>query len=53
MPIQISHAENLYKLPNHHKDPFDRMLISQAQVENLTIITSDLLFTQYDAKILW
>lgn len=53
LPIQISHAENLYKLPDHHKDPFDRMLVSQAQVENIDIITSDLLIAKYDIKVVW
>ena len=38
-------------LPNHHQDPFDRMLISQASERNLTIITCDMKFSQYQVKI--
>lgn len=41
IPIQLSHVLEVEKLPLHHKDPFDRILISQANVENLTLITSD------------
>ena len=41
------------KLPLHHRDPFDRMLIAQAKAENLTIITKDKNFSKYDVNILW
>ena len=41
------------KLPLHHRDPFDRILIAQAQSENLTIITKDRNFSKYDIDILW
>jgi PIN domain nuclease of toxin-antitoxin system len=40
-------------LPSHHSDPFDRMLIAQAQNEGLTIITHDEKFRSYDVNILW
>lgn len=40
-------------LDTHHKDPFDRLLISQALFSNLTIITKDKLFSSYDVKVLW
>ncbi len=53
LPVQIVHALHVYTLPEHHKDPFDRMLIAQAQVERLPIITNDSLLAAYDAKILW
>jgi len=44
----------LYRnLPLYHRDPFDRMLIAQAQAENLTIITKDQNFSEYDIEILW
>ena len=39
-------------LPEHHDDPFDRLLIAQAQLENLTIVTSDMVFDAYDVKVL-
>ena len=40
-------------LPFHHRDPFDRMLITQAKTKNLTIITKDKSFKKYDVNILW
>lgn len=53
LPIQIVHALHIYSLPEHHKDPFDRMLIAQAQVERMPIITNDSLLAAYDVKIIW
>ena len=41
LPVDISHVLEVEKLPDYHKDPFDRILISQAKVENLILITSD------------
>ncbi|MDT3738433.1 MAG: type II toxin-antitoxin system VapC family toxin [Candidatus Kapabacteria bacterium] len=49
--IQINHLNVLSKLPHFHKDPFDRLLISQAIAENLTIITSDSKFELYPVKV--
>lgn len=46
------HAEALAELPLHHRDPFDRMLIAQAQVEGMTIATSDRAFDAYDVALL-
>jgi PIN domain nuclease of toxin-antitoxin system len=50
LPIKIEHAEGVRHLPPHpkHGDPFDRLLIVQAQLENLTMITSDQRFGAYD-----
>jgi PIN domain nuclease of toxin-antitoxin system len=53
LPITFKHAFHLQNLPNHHKDPFDRMLVSQALAEKLTILTIDPLIAQYSAKTLW
>ena len=53
LPIQMSHALYVYKLPNHHSDPFDRMLISQAQLEELPILTADPQFSQYQVRVIW
>ena len=53
LPIQIVHALHVAELPSHHRDPFDRLLIAQAQVEKLTIVTADPKFAAYDVKILW
>ena len=52
LTIEPTHIFTLLNLPHHHKDPFDRMLIAQALHENLTILTSDRMFKQYDAKII-
>lgn len=53
LPIQTSHALHVFNLPYHHRDPFDRMLVSQAQLENLPIITSDSLIAQYNIQTIW
>jgi PIN domain nuclease of toxin-antitoxin system len=50
LPIELRHALRVHNLPPMHRDPFDRLLISQADVENLTIITEDLNFTKYQVK---
>lgn len=52
LPIEASHVLGIEKLPPHHKDPFDRLLISQAQVENLTLVSSDQKIWQYSIDIL-
>ena len=52
LSIQIRHALRVYNLPPHHKDPFDRLIISQANAENLTIVTEDPRFSAYQIKIL-
>lgn len=55
LPLGISflHARQSGMLPNHHRDPFDRMLVAQAQIEELMVITHDELFRPYEVKILW
>jgi PIN domain nuclease of toxin-antitoxin system len=40
-------------LPPHHRDPFDRMLVAQAQSENLTLVTNDARIAAYDVPVLW
>ncbi len=52
LPISLFHGDQAGALPNHHKDPFDRMLIAQAQAEGLTIITSDEKFPPYGVRLL-
>ena len=47
LDITHSHAFALEGLPNHHRDPFDRMLIAQAQTEQLVLLTTDRVFEQY------
>lgn len=53
IPIGIKLAVMLPKLPTHHKDPFDRLLVAQALVDDLTIITNDPLIKQYPVKTFW
>jgi PIN domain nuclease of toxin-antitoxin system len=51
--ITTEHILALDKLPFHHKDPFDRLIIAQSIVENFTIVTLDPEFPAYPAKLLW
>jgi PIN domain nuclease of toxin-antitoxin system len=53
LPITVSHAEAVHLLPHHHRDPFDRMLIAQAQVESLTLVSKDPALRLYDAPVVW
>jgi PIN domain nuclease of toxin-antitoxin system len=48
LAINERHAARTEHLGDHHRDPFDRLLIAQAQVESLTILTSDTIFRSYD-----
>ncbi len=53
LPVSIRHADRLRVLPMHHPDPFDRLLISQALEEGLTIVTSDRAFEPYRVPVSW
>ena len=53
LPVQMSHALHVYKLPDHHRDPFDRLLIAQAQLEKLRILTADAQFSKYAVEVIW
>ena len=53
LPITLDHAIGVGALERHHRDPFDRMLIAQASVERLTIVTHDDAFRPYGVPILW
>jgi PIN domain nuclease of toxin-antitoxin system len=48
LPIDHQHALHVATLPPHHRDPFDRLLIAQAQIDDLSILTADPLFAAYD-----
>ena len=50
LPIQLRHALHVYTLPQHHRDPFDRMLVAQSQIENLPIVTTDPQIAQYEVN---
>ena len=53
LPIQLHHTLHVYQLPLHHRDPFDRILVAQSQVENVSILTDDPLIRQYSAQVIW
>jgi PIN domain nuclease of toxin-antitoxin system len=52
LPVILDHALAVQSLPLHHRDPFDRMLIAQATVEDLTIVTRDPHFEPYGVRLL-
>jgi len=51
LPIGLDHAIQAANLPKHHADPFDRMLVAQAQIEGLTIVTSDSIIPRYGVAL--
>jgi len=53
LPITVAHALAAGRLPRHHDDPFDRMLVAQAQAEQLTLVTHDPQLQPYGISILW
>ncbi len=52
LPISAAHAEHAPRLPPHHRDPFDRMLIAQAQLEALHLVSADASLDPYDVEVL-
>ena len=53
LPISVAHALQAGRLPGPHRDPFDRMLISQAAAESLPVVTNDPIFRDYGTQVLW
>lgn len=53
LPISLEHVVGAERLPPHHRDPFDRLLISQAKIEGATIVSSDDALRAYDVPVLW
>ena len=53
LPVSLQHVLALEKLGDYHKDPFDRLLIAQANVEGLTLVSKDDVFRHYDVALLW
>lgn len=53
LSISVGHAQRAGSLPGPHRDPFDRMLIAQAQAEDLSLVTNERLFDGYGIKRLW
>lgn len=52
VPINLDHALLAGSLPRHHEDPFDRLIIAQSQIDDLTVLTQDKHFKLYDIEIL-
>lgn len=53
LPIQLGHALRVYELPMIHRDPFDRLLIAQSQLEAMPILTTDPEIARYNVDIIW
>ncbi len=53
LPIMLAHVLALENLPFHHRDPFDRLLVAQAIVEEAVLVTADPNIAKYEAQVLW
>ncbi len=53
LPIKLEHLFELKRLPCHHRDPFDRLLIAQSSSEKLPLISKDSLFDNYSVERIW
>lgn len=53
LDLKLTHLDVVERLPFHHKDPFDRLLIAQAQVEGFTVVSIEAAFDRYGVKRLW
>jgi PIN domain nuclease of toxin-antitoxin system len=53
LPVTVDYADRQANLPFHHKDPFDRLIIAQALVENVPVICADTIFDTYGVHRVW
>jgi PIN domain nuclease of toxin-antitoxin system len=53
MPVTAQHAELVERLPWHHRDPFDRLLIAQAALEDRALVSADSRLAAYDVEVVW
>ena len=53
LPISLEHALKAGLLPGPHRDPFDRMLMAQSEIEKIPVATIDPVFTQYGVRVVW
>jgi PIN domain nuclease of toxin-antitoxin system len=53
LPVHLSHALRVYSLPDLHRDPFDRLLIAQSQLEKMPILTKDGNIHKYEVEAIW
>ncbi len=53
LTLELDHVLELQNLPYHHKDPFDRLLIAQANVEDVLLVSGDSIFSEYPINLIW
>lgn len=53
LPIRLAHVAGVAGLPQHHRDPFDRLLVATALAERLTVVSADPVFKRYGVPVLW
>ncbi len=53
LPVTAAHAVRAAALPLHHRDPFDRLLLSQALAEDMALLSCDRQFAKYDSNVIW
>lgn len=53
LAVRHHHALRVAELPLHHRDPFDRLLVAQAQLEDLPVLTADRAFARYEVTVVW
>lgn len=51
LPVTVTHALRVASLPAHHSDPFDRLLVAQAQLEHVSLVTADRALERYDVEL--
>ena len=53
LPINAHHADRVGTLPMHHRDPFDRLLVAQVEIEGFALVTADSNLGRYGIQVLW
>jgi PIN domain nuclease of toxin-antitoxin system len=53
LPVTLAHAMGVYGLPDHHRDPFDRLLVAQCVSESLPVLSDDVVFDSYQVEVIW
>ena len=53
LAVEAVHVFRVFELPDHHRDPFDRLLVAQCQVENMPLVTSDSTLNKYAIDVIW
>jgi len=53
LTVSLDHALRVYDLPNHHRDPFDRLIVAQALSEGVPVLTADPLVARYSVETIW